>query len=84
MMKLVYQKAKKVPIEQRDEEINDLITTYNKKVDFIDFNYLRPLIDRYLQIEKEVDVWWFFLKKGLTSPADRAYTTYQVETVGGE
>ncbi|MEE0768177.1 MAG: flavodoxin domain-containing protein [Christensenellales bacterium] len=56
MMKLVYQKAKKVPIEQRDEEINDLITTYNKKVDFIDFNYLRPLIDRYLQIEKEVDV----------------------------
>lgn len=54
MMKLVYQKTKKVPLEQQDMETKDLIATYNKKVDFINFDYLRPLIERYSQIEKEV------------------------------
>ncbi len=54
MMKLVYQKTKKVPLEQQDMETKDLIATYNKKVDFINFDYIRPLIERYSQIEKEV------------------------------
>ena len=56
MMKLVYQKAKKVPVEQQDMETKDLIATYNKKVDFIDFDYLRPLIERYSKIKKEVRI----------------------------
>ena len=37
-------------------ETKDLIATYNKKVDFIDYDYLRPLIERYSKIKKEVRI----------------------------
>lgn len=56
MMKLVYQRARKVPIEERDEETKALLATYNKKVNFIDFNSLQFIIDRYIQIVKEVSI----------------------------
>lgn len=64
MMKLLYQKAKRIPVEQRDKETQDFITTYNKKVDFIEFEYLRPVIDRYRQIEKEIDDFLLSQTKG--------------------
>ena len=64
MMKLLYQKAKRIPVEQRDKETQDFISTYNKKVDFIEFDYLRPVIDRYRQIEKEIDDFLLSQTKG--------------------
>lgn len=50
MMKLVYQRAKKVPIEEQSEETKALITTYNKKVDFVDFHSLDKIVKRFSQI----------------------------------
>ena len=64
MMKLLYQKAKRIPVDQRDKETQDFISTYNKKVDFIEFDYLRPVIDRYRQIEKGIDGFLLSQTKG--------------------
>ena len=40
MMKLVYKKAKKLPEENQTAEVNAMIDTYNKKVNFVDFSSL--------------------------------------------
>ena len=44
MMKMLYNKAQKVPEEERDAEISAMVDTYNKKVDFVDFNELERII----------------------------------------
>lgn len=45
MMRLVYNKAKSIPEEKRNEETRSMIDTYNKKVDFVDFENLKSIID---------------------------------------
>lgn len=44
MMRLVYNKAKKVPVEERNAELRAMIETYNKEVDFTDFTELEKII----------------------------------------
>lgn len=44
MMRMVYNKAKKTPKEQQTQEIKAMIATYNKQVDFVDFNALDPIL----------------------------------------
>jgi len=48
MMKLIYDKTKKLPPEQQNEESKALIDTYNKKVDFVNFNALDKIIEVFL------------------------------------
>lgn len=45
MMRLVYMKAKNIKKEDQDEETKTMIDTYGSKVDFVDFNSLKPVID---------------------------------------
>jgi menaquinone-dependent protoporphyrinogen IX oxidase len=45
MMKLLYHKAKNLPEEDKTAEVKAMIETYNKKVSFIDFNALSPIIE---------------------------------------
>ena len=45
MMKLVYNKAKKIPVEERNAELKAMIETYNKEVDFVNFDELNKTID---------------------------------------
>ena len=45
MMGLVYKKAQSIPEEEQNSEISAMIETYNKKVDFVDFD----LLDRIVQ-----------------------------------
>ena len=45
LMKLVYNKAKKTPVEERNAELKAMIDTYNKEVDFVDFNKLDEIIE---------------------------------------
>lgn len=45
MMKLVYNKAKKIPEEERNAELEAMIETYNKEVDFVDFDALDKIIE---------------------------------------
>lgn len=45
MMSFVYKKAKKIPEEQRTPEERELIATYNQKVDFVDYDSLKSIID---------------------------------------
>lgn len=49
MMKLMYMKLKNIPEDKQDAETKGIIETYNKKVDFIDFNSLNEII---AEIEK--------------------------------
>lgn len=56
MMKLVYEQAKKVPLVQQNEETKTFISTYNKKNEFINYDSLEQVVDRYLQIIKKHDV----------------------------
>lgn len=44
LMKLVYLRAKRISDEDKTEEVKALIKTYNKKVDFVDFASLDPII----------------------------------------
>ena len=44
MMNMVYKKALSVPEEERTAEIRAMIETYNKQVDFVDLNSLKPII----------------------------------------
>lgn len=44
MMYLTYKKAKKHDSGTNNEEINEMIATYNKKVNFVDFNTLDQII----------------------------------------
>lgn len=56
MMKLLYHHAKKIPFEKQDEETRLFISTYNKKVDFIDLNSLEVIIDRYVKIKNLMEI----------------------------
>ncbi|MGP6140667.1 flavodoxin domain-containing protein [Jeotgalibaca sp. A127] len=44
MMYLTYKKAKKHASESNNEETNEMIATYNKKVSFVDFNTLDQIV----------------------------------------
>lgn len=44
MMKLLYNKAKKIPDEMKTAEVKAMIETYNSKVDFVDFSSLNPIL----------------------------------------
>lgn len=45
MMKLLYNKAKNIREEEQTPEIKAMIETYNKEVDFVDFNTLDNIIN---------------------------------------
>ncbi|MGN9164485.1 flavodoxin domain-containing protein [Tissierellaceae bacterium HCP3S3_D8] len=45
MMKLLYNKVKKIPLEKQTAETKAMIDTYNQKVDFVDFNSLKDIIE---------------------------------------
>ena len=45
MMKFVYNKSKKLKEEEKTAEVKAILETYGKKVDYIDFNSLNPIID---------------------------------------
>ena len=45
MMAFAYRKSKKLKEEERTAEIKAVIETYGKKVDFIDFDKLNPIIN---------------------------------------
>lgn len=45
MMALLYRKAKGLKEEEKTAEVKAMIETYGKKVNFIDFNSLNPIID---------------------------------------
>lgn len=45
MMKFIYNKMKKMPPEKQNSEIKVLIETYNKTVDFVNFDYLNKLLE---------------------------------------
>lgn len=45
MMALLYKKAKRLKQEDKTAEVEALIETYGKKVNFIDFDTLNPIID---------------------------------------
>lgn len=44
MMTLLYKKVSKIPEEERNSEVKELINTFNSQVDFVDFNALEPII----------------------------------------
>ena len=45
MMGMVYKKAVSVPEEERDAELSAMIETYNKQVDFVDYDSLDPIVE---------------------------------------
>jgi menaquinone-dependent protoporphyrinogen IX oxidase len=45
MMAFAYKKSKRLKEEERTAEIKAIIETYGKKVDFIDFDKLNPIVD---------------------------------------
>ncbi|MBR6072405.1 MAG: hypothetical protein IKP77_06235 [Acholeplasmatales bacterium] len=45
MMKLLYNKAKNIPLEEQNAEIKAMIETYNKEADFINYNSLDSIIN---------------------------------------
>jgi menaquinone-dependent protoporphyrinogen IX oxidase len=45
MMKALYKKVKKLPKEKQSEETRELIETYNKNANFVDFKSLDEIID---------------------------------------
>lgn len=44
MMTLLYRKCKSIPEAERAADVDALIETYNKQVDFIDFDALDPIV----------------------------------------
>lgn len=40
MMKLLYKKARNLPADKQSAEVRDMIETYGKQVDFVDFDKL--------------------------------------------
>ena len=44
MMKMVYSKVKSIPEDMLKEEDKGFIETYNKTVNFVDFNSLEPIV----------------------------------------
>ena len=49
MMSLVYKKAKSTPEEQMTPELRDMIDTYGKVVDFVDFESLGQVVEAMTQ-----------------------------------
>ena len=45
MMTLLYNKAKNLPEEKKDAETRAMIETFNKAVDFTDYNALGPIME---------------------------------------
>lgn len=45
MMTLLYWKAKSLPEDQKTAEVKAMIETFQKKVDFVDYNALKPIIE---------------------------------------
>lgn len=45
MMKFLYNKVKKIPLEKQTVEMKAMIDTYNQKVDFVDFDSLTDIIE---------------------------------------
>ncbi len=45
MMSFVYKKAKSTPDKEKTAEVQDLIETYGQKVDFMDFDSLRKVME---------------------------------------
>lgn len=45
MMWMVYMKSRKIPEEERTAEIRAMIETYNKQVNFVDFNSLESILN---------------------------------------
>ena len=45
MMRFMYNKIKKIPEENRSADVKGLIETYNKQVDFVDFNTLNDILE---------------------------------------
>ena len=45
MMKLLYEKANRIPVEKRNSETEAMISTYNKKVSFVDYFGLNDIIN---------------------------------------
>ena len=45
MMGLLCKKAANLPEEQKNAEVRAMLETYNKQVDFIDFDSLEPIVD---------------------------------------
>lgn len=45
MMGLLYKKAVRLPEEKKTAELKAMIETYNKKVDFVDFDSLAPIVN---------------------------------------
>lgn len=45
MMKMLYKKARNLPLEEQTSEVKAMIETYNQKVDFVDFNMLNNLVE---------------------------------------
>lgn len=48
MMTLLYNKAKNMPEEKKNAEVKAMIDTFNKKVDFIDVESLKPIYNMIL------------------------------------
>lgn len=44
LMKLLYEKTKRIPMEEQTEENKNFIETYDKKVDFTDFEELNEIV----------------------------------------
>ena len=44
MMGMMYKKVKAIPEEEQSAEVKAMIETYNKQVDFVDFETLEPVI----------------------------------------
>lgn len=45
MMTLLYNKARRLPEEKKTAETRAMIETFNQKVDFVDFDSLRPIVE---------------------------------------
>lgn len=45
IMRLLYEKAKRIPVENRNSETEAMISTYNKKISFVDYFGLNDIIN---------------------------------------
>lgn len=55
MMSLLYKKVVKLPEDKKTAEDRAMIETYNKQVDFVDFNCLNPIINSIMPKKKMTD-----------------------------
>ena len=44
MMRMLYRQVQKIPEEERTAEVRAMIETYDKKVNFVDFNSLDGIV----------------------------------------